>query len=480
MSWMFKSLAGLSAGGALAALFLSLAAVAAPAPHKPFFLKDGDRVCFYGDSITEQRFYPAEVQTYVLTRFPHLHVRYIDAAVGGDRVTGGWAGPIDLRLRRDVYPFHPNVVTIMLGMNDAGYQPFNPKLYNTFKTGYVHIIRQLKKHLPGVRIVLLLTSPYDELGFKGGYNAVLQRYDAYVSRLGRQFHLPVVDFNTPMNRILLEAYHQNPWGPAREFFPGRIHPSAAMEMIMAQQLLKAWGAPALVSGVKIHSGGSVRVIQSAATHISGLTRKNGALSWTQLDRSLPMPVLGLHAKWKQFLPWTIFLPPQPNPSYTNKAAALIDQLSGFTRQLDQERLAVTGLTAPQYNLLIDQKPIGTFTAAQLANGINLARYFTPMLLQAYQVQNLVWEEIEVHFEAWHGVQTTLGNFGWKKPNLPVTTENSPAAAQDVLDVVRDMGHLQSAIARREMIANQPHPHHYELVPIPVMPRPNLMARGLSK
>jgi len=128
-----------------------------------------------------------------------------------------------------------------------------------------------------------------------------------------------------------------------------------------------------------------------------------------------MPVLGLHAKWKQFLPWTIFLPPQPNPSYTNKAAALIDQLSGFTRQLDQERLAVTGLTAPQYNLLIDQKPIGTFTAAQLANGINLARYFTPMLLQAYQVQNLVWEEIEVHFEAWHGVQTTLGDFGWKSP-----------------------------------------------------------------
>jgi len=53
--------------------------------------------------------------------------------------------------------------------------------------------------------------------------------------------------------------------------------------------------------------------------------------------------------------------------------------------------------------------------------------------------------------------------------------NSPAAAQDVLDVVRDMGHLQSAIARREMIANQPQLHHYELVPIPVLPRPNPMA-----
>ncbi|MGH9507669.1 MAG: GDSL-type esterase/lipase family protein, partial [Terriglobales bacterium] len=95
--------------------------VAPVRPGNRFALKSGDRVCFYGDSITEQRFYPAEVETYTLTRFPRLRVRFVDAAVGGDTVQGGWAGPIDLRLRRDVFPFHPNIVTIMLGMNDASY-----------------------------------------------------------------------------------------------------------------------------------------------------------------------------------------------------------------------------------------------------------------------------------------------------------------------------------------------------------------------
>src|SRR6478752_6938588 len=35
-----------------------------------FYLKDGDRVVFYGDSITAQREYTARVEEFVLTRFP--------------------------------------------------------------------------------------------------------------------------------------------------------------------------------------------------------------------------------------------------------------------------------------------------------------------------------------------------------------------------------------------------------------------------
>ena len=130
----------------LSAVALLLVAVASPAmaAKQKFFLKNGDRVCFYGDSITEQRFYPADVQTYVLTRFPKLHVRFVDAGVGGDKVGGGWAGPINVRLKRDVFPFKPNVVTIMLAMNDASYRPFNQGISSTFEKGYEHIIRSLE------------------------------------------------------------------------------------------------------------------------------------------------------------------------------------------------------------------------------------------------------------------------------------------------------------------------------------------------
>jgi lysophospholipase L1-like esterase len=99
--------------GLLLALFLGAA------PQTGFYLHDGDRVVFYGDSITDQRLYTTFVETYVITRFPQLKVAFVHSGVGGDRVTGGGGGPIDLRLPRDVVAYKPTVMTIMLGMNDG-------------------------------------------------------------------------------------------------------------------------------------------------------------------------------------------------------------------------------------------------------------------------------------------------------------------------------------------------------------------------
>ena len=42
-----------------------------------FALKDGDRVVFYGDSITDQRLYTTFAETYVVTRFPKLNVSFV-------------------------------------------------------------------------------------------------------------------------------------------------------------------------------------------------------------------------------------------------------------------------------------------------------------------------------------------------------------------------------------------------------------------
>ena len=50
-------------------------------------------------------------------------MRFYNAGVGGDTVRGGGAGPIDVRLERDVIALKPTVVTVMLGMNDGGYKP---------------------------------------------------------------------------------------------------------------------------------------------------------------------------------------------------------------------------------------------------------------------------------------------------------------------------------------------------------------------
>src|SRR5437016_3195508 len=112
--------------GMFLAVFMgaSLAAIA----QDSFALRDGDRVVFYGDSITDQRRYTSFVETYVVTRFPKLNVSFVHSGWGGDRVNGGGGGPIDVRLWRDVLPYNPTVVTIMLGMNDGGYRAFDQKL----------------------------------------------------------------------------------------------------------------------------------------------------------------------------------------------------------------------------------------------------------------------------------------------------------------------------------------------------------------
>src|SRR5438046_5572564 len=140
-----------------------------------FALKDGDRVVFYGDSITDQRLYTTFVETYAVTRFPRLKVSFVHSGWGGDRVTGGGGGPIDLRLDRDVIAYKPTVMTIMLGMNDASYRAFDPSIFDTYSRGYEHILQRVKGAQPGIRLTLIQPSPFDDVtrapNFEGGYNA---------------------------------------------------------------------------------------------------------------------------------------------------------------------------------------------------------------------------------------------------------------------------------------------------------------------
>ena len=149
-----------------------LSATASPPPG--FYLHDGDTVVFYGDSITSHLLYSIYTEGYVSARFPQLHVRFVHSGWRGDRVSGGAGGTIDQRLQRDVIAYHPTVVTILLGMNDGEYQPFNAQLFEKYAQGYRHIIEYLRKELPQVRITLLKPTPYDDVtrppDFNGGYD----------------------------------------------------------------------------------------------------------------------------------------------------------------------------------------------------------------------------------------------------------------------------------------------------------------------
>ncbi|MGC9258693.1 MAG: GDSL-type esterase/lipase family protein [Phycisphaerae bacterium] len=461
-----------------------------PPSPQGFFLKNGDRVVFYGDSITEQRFYTTDVEMYVRTRFPDLHVRFVNSGVGSDTVRGNWAGGVNLRLKRDVFAFKPDVVAIMLGMNDGGGGgSIDPVLFQNYKNGYEHIIQSLKSHLPGVRIVLIAPSPFDDVTMPpqppNGYNATLIRFGQFLKNLAAKDHLAYANFNRPLVNVLEKAEKINPQ-LAQQIIPQRVHPAANGQLVMAEALLKAWNAPATISDVDINAGNK-SVSQSTNTTVSALSEAKGSISWTQKDQALPLPIMDLHENWPQFPPIlapvganvsqfsrSLWMPPTPNWNYTNRVTALVVKLCGFYHNLDSETLRVTGLVAPRYTLQINGQWIGDFSKQNLAVGVNLARYDTPMMAQAYSVLDQVWREAQVRFYIWRLIQLPLeksqykfsAHGCWSFVGLPL--KNSKPQVKAARSLIGLLYHnLFKTVAARCAVMAEPVPCEYTLSPTAV-------------
>jgi lysophospholipase L1-like esterase len=403
-----------------AALLFAAAALA----QGKFALKDGDRVVFYGDSITDQRLYTTFAETYVVTRFPRLKVWFVHSGVGGDRVTGGWAGPIDVRLPRDVIAYKPTVMTIMLGMNDGSYRGWDDGIFKTYSTGYQHIVDSMKRALPGIRITVIQPSPFDDVtrppSIGDGYNAVLVRYGQYVKELGEREGLLVADLNSPVVSMLEKAKAEDP-ELAKNIIEDRVHPGPGGHLIMAEALLKAWNAPATVAAVEIDAAAG-RVARADNAKVTGL-KTGPSLSWSEADGALPMPV-----------------------DLEDKPTALAVRSSDFTAALNQEPLKVTGLSAARYTLAIDGEKVGSFTKKQLDEGINLATLPTPMAKQSAKVHDLTVKHNDIHFARWRDVQISLKDY---------KLAGEPAA-------VEALDKLEEQIVQVERATARPLVRHYEL------------------
>jgi lysophospholipase L1-like esterase len=333
-----------------------------------FYLKAGDTVVLYGDSITQQDLYNQWVEFYTTTRFPSMRVHFYGAGVGGDRVTGGGGGTIDERLERDLFPHKPTVVTVMLGMNDGGYRTTTEEIEATYTKGFEHLLESIRAHSPGARITLLGPSPYDEVTrpqmFPGGYNRVLLHFADLDRDLAQKFSATFIGLNSPVVSAIQRAQVIDPL-IAKMLLPDRVHPDPVAHWVMAEALLKGWNAPALVASVTIDARAKKSVDALNAT-IDQVERDERSLRWTATEQSLPLPF-----------------------NRDNVNDALLLQISDIQQQLNQEPLRVTGLDAGQYNLTIDGGLVGAFSADDLQKGINLADYKTPMFSQAQRVGWLI-------------------------------------------------------------------------------------------
>lgn len=392
-----------------------------------FALKEGDRVIFYGDSITEPRLYTSFVESYVVTRFPHGHFEFRNSAWGGDRADGGRGGPIDVRLKRDVIAHRPTVFVVMLGINDGRGQPYNAPLYDRFTRGYEHIVQVLREAIPDLRITVLQPSPYDEVTRPpafggGGYNGVMVRYGEFVKDIAEREGFTVADLNAPLVSVLVAAEAKDP-ALAKRIAGDGTHPGVAGHLILAEAVLKAWHAPALVSEVAIDAAGG-RVQRAASAKVTDLIVGH-EISWTELDDALPFAV-----------------------DMRDPAIALAVNSSDFVRALDQQVMQVSGLPRGRYLLSIDGDHIGIFTREQLQSGINLALLDTPMFRQALRVHELTIKRNEVQFGRWRQVERALG-------------DDSPPHKQAALDALHAV--QEDLLAKQREVA-VPVQHHFEVIP----------------
>ncbi len=410
---------------------LSIGVISA-AEREPFYLHSGDTVVFYGDSITDQRLYTMLTELYVVTRYGDLQCRFVHSGWGGDRVTGGGGGPIDVRLRRDVFSYKPTVMTVMLGMNDGKYAAHTAADDQTFYDGYKYIIDSARKEIPQLRITAIEPSPFDDVTRPltlqpRGYNAVLINYGEWIHRYAPTAKVDFADLNTPVVAMLSKA-NASDSALAQKIIPDRIHPGLAGHLIMAEALLRAWHARSLVTRVSIDAE-SGKVKSTEFTQVSDL-HKGSPFVWTQTDEALPLPFAEMLSADR------------------DGTLGLAIKSSDVTEALNEEPLQITGLTPGRYRLTVDGEPVGTWSNDELSKGVNLAVLATPMSNQAREVRDLTVRHLEIHQARWRTIQVPL-----QGSDLQHTSET-----------LRALDQLEDDVINQQRLAVKPRPHVYQLEP----------------
>jgi lysophospholipase L1-like esterase len=361
--------------------------------------KQGERVVFTGNSITDGGHYHSYIWLYYLTHFPGRRITVFNAGIGGDV-----AQQIYNRLDSDVFAHKPTMVTLTFGMNDTGYQNLRKdkadSVYNvriaTSLASFKLIENKLKQH-PEAKIVMVASSPYDETSkIKTtpfiGKNAAIMKIAADQQRAAAQNHWSYLDFNTPMVQVSQHEQQRDSLFSMQS--QDRIHPANDGQMVMAYIFLKAQGlAGKKVAQVVINaSAKKTDLAQNCA--VTNVSVTPSAIKFNYLANSLPYPTDTIPSGWGA-------------PRKSQQQAL---KLIPFTDEFNQELLQVKGLKAAKYLLKIDDKTIGTYAGTDLEKGINLATITTtPQYQQAIAVMHLNEErwEIERRLREYYWMQYSI-------------------------------------------------------------------------
>ncbi len=212
-----------------------------PAP-KPagLVLKRGDRLAICGDSITEQKMYSRIMEDYLTMCAPELNITVRQYGWSGERAPGFLA-----RMTNDCLRFKPTIATTCYGMNDHEYRAYEDRIGQAYRLNSTAIVEAFKAN--GVRVIQ--GSP----GCVGKVPGWSQRHDSLDDlnlnlcnlrnidiEIAQKEQVGFADVFWPM--LTSEVAAQKKYGASYAIAGGDgVHPGWAGHTVMAYAFLKAFG-----------------------------------------------------------------------------------------------------------------------------------------------------------------------------------------------------------------------------------------------
>ena len=406
-------------------LFLLIGVViVAPPARADFALRDGDTVVFLGDSITAERTYGKVVENYTLLRFPDRHVRFINAGRGGDTAAGGLK-----RLDREVLDAGATVVIVAYGINDIGWRT---QANDEHRNLYLDSIRAIVERCKARQVrVYIASAPITNESNDHGETDYSQLMCDDAMTIARDPGEQAIDIQRTMRTIHRQVRAARAKSDQAEKDKPSLHTADGIhlnelgQVAMAYAVLKGLGAPAEVSSATLDVTDQATMIAKGCqvTEVKGDATR---FEFDRLDAGLPINFGALALLRLHFVPYS-------------------SELNGYT-------LAVKNLPPGQYAISADDRPLGHWSADQMARGLNLATATAngwepggPWEAEAWVLRQMTDARSEIA-EASRNLGDYLPHF----PGLATTRDQTAATLQRI-----------EADQRRLV---QPRPFHFVITP----------------
>jgi isoamyl acetate esterase len=159
-------------------------------------LRHGDRIVFFGDSITEQGVKPGGYVTLIseelTTRYPDLGTEVIGAGISGNKVTD-----LQNRLVRDVLQKKPAGVVIYIGINDVWHWNM-PNLKGTTKGQFESGLREIVARIQYSGSTVILCTPTvigEKTDSANAQDSMLNEYAAISRKIAKDLGVQLCDLH---------------------------------------------------------------------------------------------------------------------------------------------------------------------------------------------------------------------------------------------------------------------------------------------